>query len=211
MSSGWFGGQQPLERITPDARWHLEVLLAERGHHHIGNLTSDHPLAELTDKGCIYRVLERGEHVGERRPRPAQATRGPEQRQTERPGRIVDGEPLSHVTTARCADEHGCVEPDRVHERADIVGEVAQPVAIRWLCGVAMPALVERERTDPLRQHVHQLVEAPQRVQPGVEQHSRNAIRIALLDVGQLKSVPKHGEMHHALILSSCAREIAPG
>jgi len=38
------------------------------------------------------------------------------------------------------------VQPDRIHERADVVGEVAQPVAICWLLGVAMTALVERER-----------------------------------------------------------------
>jgi hypothetical protein len=36
--------------------------------------------------------------------------------------------------------------------RADVVGEVAQPVALCWLRGVAMTALVERERADPLRQ-----------------------------------------------------------
>jgi hypothetical protein len=65
-----------------------------------------------------------------------------------------------------------------------------------------MPALVERERTDPLGQHGHQLVEAPPRVQPGVEQHNWNAIRIALLDVGQLRSIPKHRQMHHTPILS---------
>jgi hypothetical protein len=107
------------------------------------------------------------------------------------------------AATRSGACEHGCVEPDRIHERADIVGEVAQPVAIRWLCGVAMPALVERERTDPPRQHGHQLIEVPPRVQPGVEQHNRNAITIALLDVGQLESIPKHGQTHHAPILSA--------
>ncbi|HXS44899.1 MAG TPA: hypothetical protein VN751_09740 [Solirubrobacteraceae bacterium] len=53
------------------------------------------------------------------------------------------------------------MEPDRVHERADVVGEVAQPIALRWLGGVAMPALVERERADALRQRGQQLVEAP--------------------------------------------------
>jgi hypothetical protein len=105
----------------------------------------------------------------------------------------VDGEPLSHVTTARRAYEHRCVEPDRVHERADIVGEVAQPVAIRWLYGVSMPTLIERERTDPLRQRGHHLGEVPQRVQPGVEQHNRNALGIALYNVGQLKSIPDNG------------------
>jgi hypothetical protein len=72
-----------------------------------------------------------------------------------------------------------------------------------------MPALIERECTDPLGQHTHQSVEAPQRIQPGVEQHNRNAIRIALLDVGQLKSVPKQGAMHQALILAA-AHGIAP-
>jgi len=92
---------------------------------------------------------------------PTQAARRPEQRQTQCAARVVDGEPLSHVAAARCACEHGCVEPDRVHERADVVGEVAQPIALRWLGGVAMPALVERERADALRQRGQQLVEAP--------------------------------------------------
>jgi hypothetical protein len=167
------------------------------------------PLAELLDKGWIYRVLERGENVGEPRPRPAQAARGPEQRQAKRAARIVDGEPLSHVTTARCTDEHGRVEPDRIHECADIVGEVMQPVVIRRLRGVAMPALVERERVDPLRQRGHQLTEAALRIQPGVEQHNRNAVRISLLDVRQLKSVPKQRAMHQELILAAAAG-IAP-
>jgi hypothetical protein len=35
-----------------------------------------------------------------------------------------------------------------------------------------------------------------------VEQHNWNAVRIALLDVGQLKLMRKHRQMHHALILS---------
>lgn len=66
-----------------------------------------------------------------------------------------------------------------------------------------MPALVEGERTDPLGQRGHQLTEAPTRIQPAVEQHNRNAIGIALLDIGQLKSIPKHGQMHHVGIVST--------
>ena len=97
----------------------------------------------------------------------------------------------------------GCIQTDRIHKRSDIVSEVAQPVAVDWPRGVAMPALVERERTDPLRQHSQQLIEAPPRVQPGVEQYNRNAVRIAMLDVGRLESIPKHRQMHHALILSA--------
>ena len=95
-------------------------------------------------------MLEPDQQVGEPRPRPAQAASRPEQRQSERPVGLVDGEPLCDIPAARCADEHGCVEPDRIHERADIASEVAQPVAIGWFGGIAMPALVERERTDPL-------------------------------------------------------------
>ena len=55
-----------------------------------------------------------------------------------------------------------------------------------------MTALVERERMDELGQHVQHPVEAPPRVHPAVQQHYRNPIRIALLNVGQLKSIPQH-------------------
>ena len=68
-----------------------------------------------------------------------------------------------------------------------------------------MPALVEREGMDPLRQCGEQLAEVAPRVQPGVEQQDWNAVRVALLDVGQLESISEHGQMHHALILSGCA------
>jgi hypothetical protein len=49
-----------------------------------------------------------------------------------------------------------------------------------------MPALIERERMDGPGQHGRHPVEAPPRVNPGVEQHNRNTIRRALLNVGQL-------------------------
>jgi hypothetical protein len=49
-----------------------------------------------------------------------------------------------------------------------------------------MPALIERERMDGLGQHGRHPFEAPARVNPGVEQHNRNAIRLALLNVWQL-------------------------
>jgi hypothetical protein len=50
---------------------------------------------------------------------------------TQRPSWVVDGEALCHVPAAGCAREHGGAQPDRLHERADVVGEVAQPVAVR--------------------------------------------------------------------------------
>jgi hypothetical protein len=52
-----------------------------------------------------------------------------------------------------------------------------------------MTALIERERMDALGQHGHHPLEAPPRVHPTVEQHNRNPIRLALLDVGQLESL----------------------
>ncbi len=53
------------------------------------------------------------------------------------------------------------------------------------LRGDAMPALIERERMDGLGQRGRHPVEAPARVNPGGEQHNRNAIRLALLNVWQ--------------------------
>ena len=68
-----------------------------------------------------------------------------------------------------------------------------------------MPTLVKRERPDPLRQNGQDLIEVPPGVQPGVEQHNGNTDRIAPLDVRHLKAIPKHGQMHHAPILSDAS------
>jgi hypothetical protein len=44
-----------------------------------------------------------------------------------------------------------------------------------------------------------------------VEQQNRNAVRIALFDVRQLDSIPKHRQMNHAQMLSGVAnRRCAP-
>jgi len=44
-----------------------------------------------------------------------------------------------------------------------------------------------------------------------VEQQDWHAVRIALLDVGQLEPIAQHGQMHHALILSGALKRSRTG
>jgi hypothetical protein len=98
---------------------------------------------------------------------------------------VVEREALGNRTPHRVADDDGRVEGERVHERREVGREVGHAVAGGGAVGVAVPALGEGEGADGGRQGSEHPLERMPGVGDAVQEHHRDAGRVALLGVGE--------------------------
>jgi hypothetical protein len=137
--------------------------------------------ARSTGVGAPPRGLGQLQHGGVVPERPE----GADEHEPERPLGVVEREPLGGVAPARVADDQRGLHADGVHEGRDVSDVVGEPVAVRRMVGVAVAALRRCVRVEGPRKSAEQGLPRAPRVGEAVQQDDRQAVRVAVLDVGE--------------------------
>jgi hypothetical protein len=116
---------------------------------------------------------------------------------------VIHHEPLRHHAAHRVPDDHRLRKVERIHEGADILGEVCVRVAFRRLARPAVPALRQREHTNGRRQPDEHRLERPPRVGRAVQADDGHARRQAVFRIFQCDAGRKRDRFHHLCLLSA--------